>query len=87
MPPSWGDIGDVKAEDEWQRDQVEECIEVLHHHFKESETKNDWGWSLKKREIRFDAFAFLRSDLPEDLAKYYCPIDDLRGKINLLRLF
>jgi hypothetical protein len=42
---------------------------------------------LKKREIRFDVFAFKKSDLPEDRAKDYCPIDGLRGKINLIRLF
>lgn len=40
LPPPRRNVGYVEAEDEGQRDQVQECIKVLHNRFKQSETDN-----------------------------------------------
>ena len=39
LPPPGRDVRDVEAQHEGQRDQVEEGVEVLHHHFKKAAEK------------------------------------------------
>ena len=37
LPPPGGDVRDVEAEHERQRDEVEEGVKVLHHHLEQAE--------------------------------------------------